>query len=120
MMTNAIPISLLVPWIVALHTAPDSVNGPKTAMWAFEIVVASSRPQLTWPMRESGTHRVQHTCGDSFVCVGGVLQVDFALAAGCDEGVVPLALSVFCCWVYSPSSPLFFFSDPSTSVFGSL
>jgi hypothetical protein len=42
-------------------------------MQAFEMVAASLRPWPTWPTRESGTHRVQHTCcGWSSVCVGGV------------------------------------------------
>jgi hypothetical protein len=36
MTTNAIPTSSLVPWIVALRTAPSSVDGPTTAIWAFD------------------------------------------------------------------------------------
>jgi hypothetical protein len=43
MTTSAIPTSSLVPWIVALHVAPDLFSGPETAMQAFEMVVANLR-----------------------------------------------------------------------------
>jgi hypothetical protein len=130
MTTNAIPTSLLVPWIVTLHVAPSSVDGLETAIWAFEMVTANLRPQPTWlirwPATESGAHRVQHTLGNFSSCRGAdgaVHGVGFALLEGCGGGIDSPAFGVFgfpWCQVHSPSSPLFFFSDPSTSVFGSL
>jgi hypothetical protein len=51
-----------------------------------EMVAANLRPQPTWLMRwlvtESGTHRVQHTLGDSTGCRGAdgaMLWAGFAL-----------------------------------------
>jgi hypothetical protein len=83
MTTNAIPTSSLVPWIITLHTAPSSVDGPETAIWAFEMVAASLRLQPTlpmrWPTTASGIHSVQRTLGglsgseveDNGECEGG-------------------------------------------------
>jgi hypothetical protein len=67
MTTKAIPTSSLVPWIIALHMAPSSVDGPETAMQALEMSVASLRLQPTlpmrWPTTTCGIHNVQRTLG---------------------------------------------------------
>jgi hypothetical protein len=105
-------------------------HGPKTVMRALEMSVASLRLWPTWLMRwlatESGTHRVQHTLGDFSGCRGADGAVHwggFAPLGGRGGGIDSPMFGVFGfsrCWVHSPSIPLFFFSDPSTSVFGSL
>jgi hypothetical protein len=102
MTTNAIPTSSLVPWIVALHAVPGSVDGPTTAIWAFKMVAANLRPWPTWLMRwpamESGTHRVQHTCGDSAGCKGADGAVHWAglvPPVGFNEVDVAFTLSLF-------------------------
>jgi hypothetical protein len=51
MTTKALPTSSLVLCIVASHNALDSIIRLETAMWAFEMSVASLRPWPTWPMR---------------------------------------------------------------------
>jgi hypothetical protein len=106
-------------------TGFGTLRGFGTRCWVIclpmttKAIPTSSLVPMRWPAMKSGTHKVQHTCGDSSVCAGGVAvasQLGFAPPAGCDRGIDSLAFNVPWCWVYSPSSPLFFFSDPSTSI----